>query len=155
MRIQRIYLDTSVIGGCFDTEFKVWSNALMADLEKGLFQGVTSEIVIAEIADAPEFVQEKFREFLNLNPEILNVDVEALELTEKYILNKILPAKFRNDLLHIALATIHHVDILVSWNFKHIVRYDKIRQFNAINLQEGYHTLDIYSPMEVAGYGKD
>ncbi len=155
MRIQRIYLDTSVIGGCFDTEFKVWSNALMADLEKGLFQGVTSEIVIAEIADAPEFVQEKFREFLNLNPEILNVDVEALELTEKYILNKILPAKFRNDLLHIALATIHHVDILVSWNFKHIVRYDKIRQFNAINLQEGYHTLDIYSPMEVAGHGKD
>ena len=86
---------------------------------------------------------------------LLNVDVEALELAETYILNKILPAKFRNDLLHIALATIHHVDILVSWHFKHIVRYDKIRQFNAINLQEGYHTLDIYSPMELAGYGKD
>ena len=47
---------------------------------------------------------------------LLNVDGEALELAETYILNKILPAKFRNDLLHIALATIHHVDIPGSWN---------------------------------------
>ena len=58
-------------------------------------------------------------------------------------------------MLHIALSTIADVDILVSWNFRHIVRYDKIRQFNAVNLAQGYHTLEIYSPREVTSYEKD
>ena len=58
-------------------------------------------------------------------------------------------------MLHIALSTIADVDILVSWNFRHIVRYDKIRQFNAVNLEQGYHILDIYSPREVTSYEKD
>ena len=56
MKTQRIYLDTSVIGGCFDDEFEVWSNALINDIHRGLFDGVTSEVVEAEIADAPKNV---------------------------------------------------------------------------------------------------
>ncbi len=154
MKTQRIYLDTSVIGGCFDAKFEVWSNALIDDIRSGLFSGVTSEVVEAEISDAPKNVQEKFIEFLNMNPEILRVDWETFELVDKYLQHEILPERFRNDMLHIALATIADVDILVSWNFRHIVRYDKIRQFNAVNLQHGYHVLDIYSPMEVTSYEK-
>ena len=155
MKTQRIYLDTSVIGGCFDGEFEVWSNALINDIRCGLFDGVTSEVVEAEIADAPKNVQEKFIEFLKMNPEILELNTKAFELVDTYLRYKILSKKFRNDMLHIALATIADVDILVSWNFRHIVRYDKIRQFNAVNLQQGYHSLDIYSPMEVTSYEKD
>ena len=155
MKTQSIYLDTSVIGGCFDNEFDVWSNALLNDIRLGLFDGVTSEVVEAEISEAPKNVREKFLEFLKINPEILKLDAEAFELVDIYIQHKILPEKFRNDMLHIALATIADVDILVSWNFRHIVRYDKIRQFNAVNLQQGYHNLDIYSPREVTSYEKD
>lgn len=135
MKIQRIYLDTSVIGGCFDEEFQVWSNALINDIGNGLFYGVTSEVVEAEITDAPRNVREKFLDFLNMNPEVLKLNKETFNLVDMYIQFKILPEKFRNDMLHIALATIAEVDILVSWNFKHIVRFDKIRQFNAVNVQ--------------------
>jgi len=155
MRTQRIYLDTSVIGGCFDDEFAAWSNALMRDLRNGLFLGVTSEIVEAEISDAPKKVREKFFEFVRMNPEVLKINQEAIELVNAYLEHQILAERFRNDMLHIALSTIADVDILVSWNFRHIVRYDKIRQFNAVNLQQGYHKLDIYSPREVTSYEKD
>jgi len=155
MKTQCIYLDTSVIGGCFDDEFTIWSNALLKDIGSGLFRGVTSDIVKAEIADAPKNVREQFLIFLEMNPEYLKINEEAIGLVDIYLEHKILAERFRNDMLHIALSTIADVDILISWNFRHIVRYDKIRQFNAINLEQGYHTLDIYSPREVTSYEKE
>lgn len=155
MKTQRIYLDTSVIGGCLDDEFAIWSNALMKDIGIGLFRGVTSEIVEAEIADGPQNVREQYLKFLKMNPEVLKISAEAIGLVNIYLKHKILTERYSNDMLHIALSTISDVDILVSWNFRHIVRYDKIRQFNAVNLEQGYHTLDIYSPREVTSYEKD
>ena len=53
-------------------------------------------------------------------------------------------------MLHVALATVANVDVLISWNFKHIVRLDKLRLFNAANIELGYWSLAIYSPREVA-----
>lgn len=63
--------------------------------------------------------------------------------------------RFANDMLHIAVATIGDADVLVSWNFRHIVRLDKIRLFNGINLEQGYRELTIYSPREVTIHGRD
>jgi len=54
-----------------------------------------------------------------------------------------------NDAHHIALATVALADLVVSWNFKHIVHWDRIRLFNAVNLREGYSPIDIRSPREV------
>ena len=79
MKTQRIYLDTSVIGGCFDDEFEIWSNSLMKDIEIGLFTGVTSELVEAEIADAPQNVYKQFLKFLELNPEVLKTMLKQLD----------------------------------------------------------------------------
>ena len=78
MKTQRIYLDTSVIGGCFDNEFEIWSNALIDDIRSGLFYGVSSEVTEAEIADAPKSVREKFIEFLKMEPEILKISTEII-----------------------------------------------------------------------------
>jgi hypothetical protein len=58
-------------------------------------------------------------------------------------------------MLHIALATLARVDVLVSWNFRHIVRLDKIRAFNAVNAERGLGDLSIYSPREVTFYGEE
>ena len=77
---------------------------------------------------------------------------EALGLVAKYEAVKILGARFRADMQHIALATIAEVDALVSWNFKHIVRLEKIRLFNAVNVESGYRVLSIRSPREVTTY---
>ncbi len=67
-----------------------------------------------------------------------------------YSAHQIVPVRFRNDMLHIAVATVADADIVVSWNFRHIVRFDKIRQFNAVNLEAGYKVIAIHSPREVA-----
>ncbi len=154
MKIPRIYFDTSVIGGCFDEEFQVWSNALVDDLKKGLFQPVISSIVTEEIQKAPEQVRKKLEELIQLGAEILEPNQEALDLMKEYQKRNIISDRFKNDLLHIAIATIS-AEVLVSWNFKHIVKLDKVQQFNAVNLSCGYRAITIYSPREVAHYEED
>jgi predicted nucleic acid-binding protein len=152
MRILRVYVDTSVIGGCFDAEFATWSNALVQDFREGRLRPLVSAVVTTELEAAPEEVRTKYEEILQLDPELLEVSEEALALTEGYIQHQVLPPKWRNDMLHIALASVADADVLVSWNFKHIVRLDKIRIFNAVNIELGYKQLQIYSPREVTTY---
>lgn len=152
MRKQRVYVDTSVIGGCFDDEFATWSIGLFVDFANDVFQPVTSDIVAAEVVDAPKFVQDKYSEFLAFKPMIIELSEESFELAKTYQTRQILTPKFYNDGLHIALATIAGVDVLVSWNFKHIVHFTKIHLFNAVNLEMGYRRLQIYSPREVTTY---
>ena len=148
----RIYTDTSVIGGCFDPEFSSWSNGLMKDFQIGNFIPVLSEIVSTEIANAPKEVIAKYAELLEFDPTILELSESAIELADIYISRKILTPNYLDDARHIAIATIDQVDLLVSWNFRHIVRYDKIRLFNAINLEQGYKLIEIFSPREVTNY---
>jgi predicted nucleic acid-binding protein len=155
MRAQRIYLDTSVIGGCFDPEFTSWSRGLMTDFRLGTYRPVVSEVVAAEIADAPEPVQRQYAEVLALEAEVLTVDEAVLSLAATYQERRIVSPKYGDDAVHIALATVAEVDLLVSWNFRHIVHYEKIRLFNAVNLERGYKPLQIYSPREVTHHGED
>ena len=153
MRLQRVYVDTSVLGGCHDDEFAPWSNGLMKDFRLGNFRPVVSEVVDAEVRDAPEPIRDIYSELLTLEPEFLNATEEAVQLAETYLKQQILTAKFFDDALHIALASVAEVDVLVSWNFKHIVHFDKIRLFTAVNIELGYKPLQIYSPREVTNYG--
>ena len=153
MRLQRVYVDTSVIGGCHDDEFAPWSNGLMNDFRLGNFRPVVSEVVDAEVRDAPGPIQDIYFELLTLEPEFLNATEEAVQLAETYLERQILTAKFLDDALHIALASVAEVDVLVSWNFRHIVHFDKIRLFTAVNIELGYKPLQIYSPREVTNYG--
>ena len=154
MRVLRVYIDTSVVGGCFDPEFASWSNGLMQDFRDRRFVPVVSEVVAAELEFAPATVKATWDEILTLDPEFLEVTEEVTVLTATYAEHGALPPKFRNDMLHIALATVADIDVLVSWNFKHIVRLEKIRIFNAVNLELGYKQLQIYSPREVTSHGK-
>ena len=156
MKRQRIYVDTSVLGGCFDPEFLPWSNTLMQDFRSGRVQPVLSEVTAAEVAAAPEPVRGLHAELLGLPAaEVLPVTPEALTLLAAYEAKDILGQRFRNDMLHIAVATIADVDVLVSWNFRHIVRLDKIRLFSAVSLELGYKPLSIHSPREVATHDEE
>lgn len=155
MKVPRVYIDTSVLGGCFDDEFALWSNGLMRDIRRGLFIPVLSEIVTVEVANAPVNVQTLYAELVSGSAEVLTVNRSALELAEAYQQRGILTPKFYNDGVHIALATVADVDLLVSWNFKHVVHYDKIRKFNAVNLEWGYKPLQIFSPREVVSYDEE
>jgi hypothetical protein len=154
MKLQRIYLDTSVLGGCFDPEFAEWSNGLIQDFRDGLFKPLLSQVVATELQDAPESVQGLYAELLALGAEIVEATESALELADAYQVHGVLTPRFYDDGLHIAVATVAEADVLVSWNFRHIVRFDKIRLFNAVNLEHGYKPLQIFSPREVATHGR-
>ncbi len=152
MKVLRVYVDTSVVGGCLDPEFAPWSNRLFTDFQSGVYNPVISSVVITELEPAPPGVKARLEDLLELGPEFLEATEEAAFLAKVYADHGALPPRFRNDLLHIALATVASVDVLVSWNFKHIVRLEKIRIFNAVNLELGYRSLQIRSPREVATY---
>ena len=149
MKLQRVYVDTSVIGGCFDSEFEIWSNRLMQDFEQGRLKPILSDVVAAEIYEGFQQIQKQYEKLLACNPEMLSVTSEVVDLADAYQKQGILTPKYYDDGLHIALATIAEVDVVVSWNFKHIVQFFKIRQFNAVNLALGYKAIQIFSPREV------
>ena len=155
MKVQRVYIDTSVIGGCHDEEFAPWSTGLMKDFRLGNLSPVLSRMVAIEVADAPEMVRRTYAEMLAQAHEMLEITLEATELADRYQQHGILTPRFYDDGLHIALATIAEVDVLVSWNFRHIVHFDRIRLFNAVNMTQGFKTLQIYSPREVTSYGEE
>ena len=150
MRLPRVYVDTSVIGGYFDPEFARWSRALVDDFRAGRLQPFLSDLLAAELAGAPGRVRDLFAELCVSAGPLLELSPDALDLAARYAAHQIVPVRFRNDLLHIAVATVEDADIVVSWNFRHIVRFDKIRQFNAVNLEAGYKAIAIHSPREVA-----
>lgn len=148
----RIYIDTSVLGGCFDKEFSAWSNGLIRDFRAGRLVPVLSDVTAAEVTEAPEPVRELHQEMLLLAGSVLPITPKVVELVAAYEARKILAARFGADMRHIALATIADVDALASWNFRHIVRLEKIRLFNAVNLESRYRALNILSPREVTTY---
>lgn len=144
----RIYIDTSVIGGCFDEEFSPWSAVLFEEFRAGLKIPVVSDITLQEISMAPSEVQ-KVLESISDTMESVLLSREAAALAQAYLDEKIITDKYLLDAQHIALASIEKVDVLVSWNFKHIVNLNRIRLYNSVNLKKGYALIDIRSPREV------
>ncbi|MEW5813913.1 MAG: hypothetical protein AB1798_00765 [Spirochaetota bacterium] len=155
MKITSIYVDTSVIGGCCDPEFQEWSRGLLKDFQKGIFSLFLSVLTDAEVQDAPDEVKDVYAEFRECANGILKLTPEAIELANTYLRRNILTQNFRDDARHISIATVTGVDLLVSWNFKHIVHFDKIQKFNAVNIERGYKPILIYSPREVTTHGSE
>lgn len=151
MKAIKIYIDTSIVGGMFDSEFSKASSKFFEQVKKNKFHLIISALVQEEILDAPE----KVKSFLNtIKPDatIIEISEEAIRLREAYLKANIVTQKSSNDALHVALATVNNCPLIVSWNFKHIVHYEKITLYNSINILEGYQQIAIYSPLEVINY---
>jgi hypothetical protein len=145
----RIYIDTSVFGGCFDEEFQEWSLSLFELIRSGKYKAVISDISEAELQFAPDHVRQLRVELGAKHLEVIKLTDEAQALASAYIKERIVTKRSQADTEHIAIATIAQVDLLVSWNFKHIVNYDRIRLYNAVNLKYGYKLLEIRSPRDL------
>jgi hypothetical protein len=147
MKKLRIYIENSVIGGYFDTVFEEATRKLFEKFRNGEYLAIISTHTFGELYDgAPENVINNLKSIFY---EQIDVTDEMLNLTQKYMDEKIVGDNYRSDALHIAIATISGVDVLVSWNFKHIVNLNKIKLFNSVNLKEGYNLLEIRTPQEV------
>ena len=150
---KRIYIDTSNAGGYFEEEFETETKALFQRLENKEVIFVVSEVLEQELEKAPYYVRELIN---NLDDDC----IEAVELTEDakaladcYVEEGIVNIKHIDDCRHIAIATINNVNVLASWNFKHIVNLDKIEIYNSVNLRYGYKVIEIRNPKELINYG--
>jgi predicted nucleic acid-binding protein len=145
----RIYVDTSVIGGCLDEEFAEQSRALLQMAHDGKIVLLVSDLLVEELAQAPENIRRILEELHFDAVEPVEASPEAQALRDAYLASGVLGQASVRDAEHVAVATVAKADLVVSWNFKHIVHVDKIRKFNAVNLSEGYGLIDIRSPLEV------
>jgi len=147
--IQRFYLDTSVIGGVFDTEFEEHSTLLMEKVKLGQIKAVISEVTESEIMKAHKEIRDFYNSLPKENIEFVEITMDSVLLADTYIKDKVVGKTSRNDCLHIGIATASRVDILVSWNFKHIVNIYRIRGYNSVNIKLGFPALEIRSPKDI------
>jgi predicted nucleic acid-binding protein len=150
----RAYVDTSVFGGTEDEEFKDASRRFLERVRRGEYRVLLSPVTYGELAEAPDNVQQVVRDLPSAALEQVITGDEARQLADAYIDAGAVGEAARDDALHVATATVAGADLIVSWNFRHIVNYDRIRKFNAVNLMKGYRTVTFCSPLEVA-YGDE
>lgn len=149
MKQVRVYADTSVFGGCFDVEFTDASRAFFNEVKSGRFILVISPTTLRELAGAPEEVREVLSDIPIDHVETIELTKEGVQLRDAYVKAGVVTRASLLDAEHIASASIARVDVVVSWNFKHIVHFDKIRKYNAVNLLHGYQPMVIHTPQEV------
>jgi len=150
MKPLRLYLDTSVFGGCFDKPFMKDSLKIFEAIRQGRFILVYSELVDTELLPAPTKVKALPGTLPPEHVEEVQFSREAEELRDAYLSAGILTPDSLMDASHVATATVYRADAIVSWNFAHIVKLEKMRLYNQVNLQNGYGFLQIVSPREVS-----
>ncbi len=150
--MERIYLDTSVFGGYFEPEFELWTKVLFTRISTNEVKALVSRLTDIELAQAPKQVRDLAESLPQDSIEWLDITSEAILLADKYIAEKVVGQTSHSDCIHIAIATLNYADVLVSWNFKHIVNHLRVRGYNAVNFKYGHKILDIRSPREIVGY---
>jgi predicted nucleic acid-binding protein len=145
----RVYVDTSVIGGCEDEEFRGPSRRLVERCMRGEVKLVVSAVIAGELRSAPPPVRQVLRSIDPEHLERVEVTRAVKNLANAYIESGALGENMRADALHIATATVAGVDVLASWNFRHMVNLHRIRQYDAVNRRMGYGPLEIRTPKEL------
>jgi len=133
MKKLRVYIDSSVVGGCCDKEFEKESRALFAMAGRGEILLLVSDILAEELEMAPERVRNVLAAVADEDIELVEGSQEATALRDAYMAAEVVGPGQAYDAYHVALATVARADLIVSWHFKHIVHVEKIRGFNAVN----------------------
>lgn len=149
MRPIRVYADTSVFGGVFDAEFADASAGFFDAVREGAYIVLLSEATVRELALAPARVRDLWQSLPASALEEVSITPEVQELADAYLAAGVLGPASVADALHVAAATVAGADVILSWNFAHIVNFNRIRRFNGINVTNGYRAMTILSPLEV------
>jgi len=148
-KILRIYVDSSAVGGAFNPRTANDTKPFWDAVQNGEIVVIMSDVLNSEAENAPQCV----RDFLDSLPtsqvERVVSTEESNALADQYIAEKVVGPTSLDDCRHIALATLANADVLVSWNFKHIVNVKRIRGYNSVNMKLGYAQIDIRTPYEV------
>ncbi|MDR3094785.1 MAG: hypothetical protein LBU62_09125 [Bacteroidales bacterium] len=152
---QRIYIDTSVVGGYFDEEFSEATVSFFESVKQGKVVILVSELLDKELIHAPVHVRMLLETIPSNCIERLTLVPEAKLLASHYVEANVVGKTSLDDCQHIAMATICKADVLASWNFKHIVNLKRINGYNGINVLRGYKPIEIRTPKEIISYEND
>ena len=158
MKKLKLYIDTSVLGGLFDTEDVKRLNTvemLLRSIKQGVYEGFISQLTVEEVLEAPAKIHERLQARISeAGFQILEETGESISLAEAYLTDGAIPGKYRDDARHIAIGVVHDLDYIVSWNYKHMVNIAVRRLVNSANIRMGYNPIEIISPEEVTGDGE-
>jgi len=152
MRTQKIYLETTLFNFYVDESRDAHADTvkLFEEIASGKYEAYTSTYVTDELENAPEAKRDRMMRLITeYNIAVLAPSDEAVKIADIYVAEGIIPKKYRTDGLHIAIATVNDLDIIISMNFRHIVKRRTILATGKINNLNGYRAIEIYSPMEV------
>jgi len=147
--IRRVYIDSSVVGGAFSQRFAQDTKPFWDAVRNGKIMIIVSDILVAEVEPAPKIVRDFFDTLPESQIERVVSTQESNHLAAQYIVENVVGHSSLDDCKHIALATLAHADVLVSWNFKHIVNVTRILGYNSVNMKLGYSQINIRTPYEV------
>jgi predicted nucleic acid-binding protein len=150
MNKQKLYLETSVWNFYFADDAPEKKEATASFFEKikeEKYEIYISEIVLEEIEKAEEKTKSKLINLINeYNPVILLLNEESKKLANDYINQDVLAEKSLDDARHAAIATINKIEILISWNLKHLANFRKMNKINEVNKRSGYTNLILTTP---------
>ncbi len=151
----RIYIETSIISHLDATDRPDWMKEtllLWKELQAGRYEAVVGAPVMAEL----EKCHEPKRTFMFEQLDKIKFDLvagtdESKRIASEYISLGGLPRKSRTDAAHIALATLANCDVIVSWNFSHIVNFKAMTAVDTVNTHERLKPIRIVSPTILLG----
>lgn len=153
MRVPKLYFDTSVFNFAIAEDVpneKDFTLKLFNEVKNGKYEVFISQVVVREINRAPQEKAVRLRDQIKkVDPVELIIDGNVQVLAREYIDRGIIPVKYEDDALHIAIASVNNLDVIVSWNFTHIVKFKTKREVVGINTLMGYKAIEICSPLEV------
>jgi rRNA-processing protein FCF1 len=158
MRIPKIYLETTIFNFPFAYDApdkKKAALALFDEIKTGKYTPYTSGYVIDELQKAAEPKRTDMMQLIaDYHVEVLPANDETASLADKYIAEGIIPEEHKTDARHIAATTVYDLDIILSYNFRHIVKHKTIKMVEAVNTVLGYRKIDILTPEEVIEYDR-
>ena len=149
--VDRVYLDTTVPSAYYDDRAPD-RQRLTQEFWQGRFlemDAVISTITLLEIRNTPNENRRQKMENLVQNLTVLNFSNEADNLAQEYVRRDVFPEKFTSDANHVAIAVVHGIGYLASWNFRHLVKVNTRREVNLVNALEGYNPIGIVAPPEL------
>jgi len=151
----RLYLETSVWNFIFADdapEKKQITLAFFNKVKNGEYEIFISDTVIQEIERADEDKKRQlFESIEHYKPKVLEINDDVGRMSREYISEGVIPQTKLDDATHAAVATVHRLDALISWNLKHLANYNKMERINEVNIRNGYSKrLELITPMEVS-----
>ena len=150
MRKLRVYLDTSTVSHLFADdvpEKRDDTTHLWRDFIKSKYDIFISPLLIEELENCSEPRRSKMLGKLSeIQFQIISKTEEVNLLAKEYIKGGVLREKSFDDCMHIAFAVVYNCDLIVSWNFKHLVNYKTINKVRIVNAINQYREISIISP---------